>query len=276
MGDNPMPVHREEATQTPDETKLVLVNHQNDGTAVVTLNRPEKRNALSVTLIAALCSALEALDRDETVRAVVLTGSPGGPFSAGADLAELREISTLDAHNIQYLKGLADGVTRMKKPIIASVEGFALGGGFELALMCDVIYAADNAKLGLPEVTVGTIPGMGGTQRLSHLVGKHMAMKLILTGSSLIAAQFSAYLPGLNVLPALDVLPAAKACAREIAEKSGPVIKLAKQAILAAEGGLETGLEKERELYYSSFDLQDKKEGIGAFLGKRKAEWTHR
>ncbi|ERF68473.1 hypothetical protein EPUS_03791 [Endocarpon pusillum Z07020] len=275
MDDNQKAVHQDQKTSSTTHTQLILIDIQDDGTTVVTLNRPQKRNALSAALIADLNAAFRALERNDSVRAIVLTGSPGGPFSAGADLGELKHISTSEAYKIQYLKGLSDGITQVRKPIIASIEGFALGGGFELALMCDVIFVAENAHLGLPELKVGTIPGVGGTQRLTRLVGKHLAMKLILTGSSLPATQFSAYIPGLHVLPAAEVLPAAKQCAKDIAEKSGPVVALAKQAILAAESGLDSGFAIERGLYYSSFDLQDKSEGISAFLEKRKPEWTH-
>ncbi|KAI4161897.1 MAG: hypothetical protein LQ342_004463 [Letrouitia transgressa] len=174
MDDQQKAAHRDRETSSIAHTHLVLVDIQCDGTAVVTLNRPQKRNALSAVLIAELTTAFRALELNDSVRVIVLTGSPGGPFSAGADLGELKHISTSEAYKIQYLKGLSDGITQVRKPIIASIEGFALGGGFELALMCDVIFVAENARLGFPELKVGTIPGVGGTQRLTRLVGKHL------------------------------------------------------------------------------------------------------
>ncbi|KAL3426391.1 enoyl-CoA hydratase/isomerase [Phlyctema vagabunda] len=155
------------------DTALVQVGVDDTGVALVQINRPEKRNALSQKTIDTLVHAFSIVERDEKVRVVVLTGSKtAGPFSAGADLGELLHISTSAAHRISYLKDLSDAVAAMRKPIIAAVAGFALGGGFELAMMCDIIYAADDARFGLPELSVGTIPGAGGTQRLSRILGK--------------------------------------------------------------------------------------------------------
>ena len=208
---------------------------------------------------------------------------------AGADLSEMLHLTTAEAHKIQYLKDLNEAVTSMRKPIIAAVAGFALGGGFELAMMCDTIYAAEDAKFGLPELTVGTIPGAGGTQRLTRILGKQKAMDMILTSATVTGKELYGFGLVAQVFTADELVPATLAAAYKIASRSAPVAKLAKQAILngmcffrfavsgsslltfeAEETHLEAGLMLERSLYYSSFALEDKTEGMAAFVEKRQ------
>ncbi|TVY37638.1 Enoyl-CoA hydratase, mitochondrial [Lachnellula subtilissima] len=255
-------------------TSLVQVEVQDGlpGVALLKLNRPEKRNSLSQKLIDTLIAAIDMVEKNDTVKVVILTGSRiAGPFSAGADLSEMLHITTAEAHQIQYLKNLNEAVTSMRKPIIAAVAGFALGGGFELALMCDTIYAAEDAKFGLPELTVGTIPGAGGTQRLTRILGKQKAMDMILTSATVTGKELHGFGLVAQVFTADELLPATLTAACKIASRSAPVVKLAKQAILnAEETHLEAGLMLERSLYYSSFGLEDKTEGMAAFVEKRQ------
>ncbi|KAH7397624.1 ClpP/crotonase-like domain-containing protein [Cadophora sp. MPI-SDFR-AT-0126] len=255
-----------------NDSSLVQVTVDEHGVAVLKINRPEKRNALSQKIIDSLVAAFAMVERDSKVRVVILTGSrTAGPFSAGADLSELQHLSTSEAYRIEYLKDLSDAVASMRKPIIASVAGFALGGGFELAMMCDIIYAADDCKFGLPELTVGTIPGAGGTQRLTRVLGKQKAMHMILTSSTMTGKELEQLGLIAQAFPLDELYGATVVAARKIASRSMPVIQLAKQAILSAdETTLDAGLKVERSLYYSSFALQDRTEGMKAFVEKRQ------
>ncbi|EDU45663.1 CaiD Enoyl-CoA hydratase carnithine racemase [Pyrenophora tritici-repentis] len=258
------------------ELPSVGISIKNEGIAILELNRPRKRNALSQALIDELVTALRQFDHDPIVFAVILTSS--GPFSAGADLNELATLTTAEATRLGWLKDLNDAFSSFRKPVLAAVRGFALGGGFELALMCDMIFASADAQFGFPEITLGTIPGAGGTQRLTKTVGKQKAMELILTGATTSAAEMER-LGVVNrvVSSEEDVLEVATRTARTIASFSAPAIGLAKQAILAAETTtLGAGLEIERALYYSSFSLEDCREGVSAFREKRKACVQHR
>ncbi|KAF2854715.1 ClpP/crotonase [Plenodomus tracheiphilus IPT5] len=255
----------------------LVVSCKEAGVAVVVLNRPEKRNALSQGLIDELTGALRKLNDCPTVRAVVLSGSGAFPFCAGADLSELAKLTTAEATRIGWLKDLELAFSSFRKPIIAAVRKYAYGGGFELALMCDMIFASADAQFGFPEIKLGTIPGMGGTQRLTKSIGKHKAMEMILTGASTTASEMER-LGVVNrvVLPTQDVFDEALQVAQTIASLSAPAIGMAKQAIEAAESTtLNTGLEIERALYYSSFSLADCREGIAAFLEKRPASFQH-
>ncbi|CZR58230.1 related to enoyl-CoA hydratase precursor, mitochondrial [Phialocephala subalpina] len=250
------------------DTSLIQVTVDEKGVAVVKINRPEKRNALSQQTIDCLVRAIAMVERDDKVRVVVLTGSrSSGPFSAGADLSELQHLSTVEAHRIQYLKDLSDAITKMRKPIIASVAGFALGGGFELAMMCDILYAADDAKFGLPELSVGTIPGAGGTQRLARIVGKQKAMDMILTSSTMSGKELERLGLVARAFPLDKLYTSTIDAAHKIASKSVPVVQLAKQAILnSEETHMDAGLKYERSLYYSSFSLEDRTE-VGFWVG---------
>ncbi|KAG9230507.1 enoyl-CoA hydratase [Amylocarpus encephaloides] len=254
------------------EPSLVRVEVDAAGIALVKINRPEKRNALSQKLIDTLIDAMAMVERDVKVRVVVLTGSrTTGPFSAGADLGELLHISTTQAYATQYLADLNKSIISMRKPIICAVAGFALGGGFELAMMCDIIYAASDAKFGLPELTVGTIPGAGGTQRLTRVVGKQKAMDMILTSKTMTGSELEAIGLVARSFPLDEVLEEAMKSAGLIALRSVPVVGLAKEAILSAEQTtLDAGLKLERSLYYGSFALEDRTEGMAAFVEKRR------
>ena len=250
---------------------LVLIQRE-DPIAIVQLNRPEALNALSPALINELVAALEALDGDTKIRAIILTGSEKS-FAAGADI---KEMALLSAKEIQSQNPLAawDKIYKIKKPLIAAVSGFAFGGGCELSMMCDVIVASETAKFGQLEINLGIIPGAGGTQRLTHAIGKSKAMEWILTGNIYSAEE--ACKAGLvsRVTPAGEYLNEAKKLALKIVEKSPIALAAAKKAILGSlEFPLETGLQNERKLFYQLFDTQDQKEGMKAFLEKRKPEF---
>ncbi|EKG15693.1 Crotonase core [Macrophomina phaseolina MS6] len=263
-------------TTSTSETLLRLTT-RGDGVALVEFNRPSKRNAFSQVMIDELVSTLARLDEDAQVRAVVITGSPGGPFSAGVDLKELVQLSEAEAHERKFLRDLTDALSGFSKPLIAAVVGFALGGGFEVALLCDIIYAAPDALFGLPEIKIGTIPGAGGTQYLASLLGKHKAMEFILTGASATAQEFERLGLVNRTFPADSVLGEALQLAARIASMSGAVAKLAKRSVLnASENPLSAGLDKEKDLYYASFSTHDCKEGMTAFLEKRPPHFQHR
>jgi len=247
----------------------------NSEVGLIRLNRPKALNALSQSLIQQLLSALQSFDKDPRIGAVILTGSES-VFAAGADIKELKDLTFIRAYMGNFLQSLCDGVAAIRKPIIAVVQGFALGGGCELAMMCDMIYAAENATFGQPEVKIGTIPGAGGTQRLLRAVGKAKAMHMILTGETLSAAD--AERAGLvsKVLPTDKVLEAAIETAQKIASYSAPIVSMAKEAVHQAEElHLSEGIRFERRLYHSTFATLDSKEGMIAFVEKRNAAWTH-
>ncbi|OBS22959.1 hypothetical protein FPOA_09280 [Fusarium poae] len=257
-------------------TDLKLSVVEETGVATIQFNRPAKRHAFAQKTIDEIVATLAYLDSVETVRAVVLTGGPEGHFCAGMDLNELVELSTSKAHQIAFLKDLTDALDRFTKPIIAAVVGYALGGGFEISLACDIIYAAEDAMFGLPEVKIGTIPGAGGTQRLARALGKHKAMEFVLTGEPASGAEFERLGVVTKVFPKADVLYAAMALAEKIAKLSGPVIKTAKQAVLTVENStLSAGMTHEKALYYSTFGLNDFQEGIQSFLQKRAPTFKH-
>ncbi|KAF1358014.1 enoyl-CoA hydratase [Lizonia empirigonia] len=250
-----------------------IVTKKDGSVAILELNRPEKRNALSQALINELIEGLSGLARDATVRAVILTGSGEGPFCAGADLSELASISTAEASRIGWLKDLNDALDGFRKPIIAAVRGFAFGGGFELALLCDIIFASTNARFGFPEISLGTIPGMGGTQRLTKTLGKQKALELILTGLPVTAKEMEQRGVVNRVVSSdEDVLQEALIVAKIVATRSAPALRLAKHAVKTAETTtLNAGLEIERASYYGSFSFPDCQEGIAGFLEKRPA-----
>ncbi|CAI4217770.1 unnamed protein product [Parascedosporium putredinis] len=237
------------------------------GVALVVLHRPAKRNAFSQAMIQEMVATLAHLDVEDTIRAVIITGAPDGPFCAGMDLNELVQITTADAHQRAFLKDLTDAFARFSKPVIAAVVGFA----------CDMIYAAEDATFGLPEIKIGTIPGAGGTQRLARALGKHKAMEFILTGNPITGAEFERLGVVNKALPRQDVLPAATKLAEQIARNSGPIVKIAKQAVLTVENShLDAGMTAEKSLYYATFGFADFKEGQNAFLQKRAPDFQHK
>ncbi len=245
-----------------------LVVSREEAIAVVQLNRPDVLNALNRALMDELVSVLEGFDRDEEVRAIILTGSARA-FAAGADIREFADASAVD-----MLQGYRfqqwEQIRKVTKPIIAAVSGFALGGGNELAMLCDMIIAGESARFGQPEINLALIPGAGGTQRLTRAVGKYRAMELILTGRQITAREAEAMGLVTRVVPDEIVLNEAKSLARDIASRAPVAVRLAKEAILKAfDTTLETGLDYERKCFYLLFATEDKDEGVGAFLARR-------
>ncbi len=243
--------------------------------AIIRLNRPKALNALSHELMGELVEALNEFDRDDKIRVIILTGSDRA-FAAGADIKEMADENTV---SIMLKDQFAtwDRVRHTKKPIIAAVAGYALGGGCELAMTCDIIIAAESAQFGQPEISIGVIPGAGGTQRLTRAVGKYKAMEMILTGRPITAGE--ALRAGLvNKVVANEVLlDEAKALAEEIAKKSPIAVRLAKEAILKVfDTSISEGLEFERKNFYMLFSSEDQKEGMKAFIEKRPAAFTGR
>jgi enoyl-CoA hydratase len=245
-----------------------VLSERDGPVGVVTINRPRQLNALSSGVLAELVDALAAHDVDDEVRAIVLTGGPT-VFAAGADLKEFGEQSVVSMMSGNRV-ALFDRVRLISKPIIAAVSGYALGGGCELAMLCDMIVASETARFGQPEINVGLMPGAGGTQRLARTVGKAKAMEMVLTGSPIDAE--SAEKLGLvnRVVPADSVIEEAKALANKIAAKPPLSVKLSKQAVLKAfELPLTEAVDYERKLFYLLFATEDAKEGISAFVEKR-------
>jgi enoyl-CoA hydratase len=243
--------------------------------AVITLNRPKVLNALNQETMDEVVVALETLDRDDAVRCVVLTGGERA-FAAGADVNEMQ-----DATPVEMLSGYRfqqwERIRKVAKPIIAAVRGFALGGGCELAMLCDMIIAGEGARFGQPEISLGIMPGAGGTQRLTRAVGKARAMELVLTGRQITATEADRLGLLTRVVPDEVVFDEAKALAAQIARKAPVAVRLAKDAILKAfDTTLEGGLDYERKLFYLLFATEDRREGITAFLTKREARFTGR
>lgn len=242
---------------------------------LITLNRPKALNALNSQVLADLVAAVNGFGADPAIGAMVLTGSDKA-FAAGADIKEMQAISYVDAYSQDFFSGWEE-FTRVRKPVIAAVAGYALGGGCELAMMCDFIIAADTAKFGQPEITLGVIPGMGGSQRLTRFVGKSKAMDMCLTGRMMDAAE--AERSGLvsRVVPAAELVEEAVKAAAKIADFSLPSVMMAKEAVNRSyETTLAEGLRFERRLFHSLFALEDQKEGMAAFVEKRKPNFTNR
>ena len=250
-----------------------LLLSQDGFVATVQLNRPKVLNALNIELMTELVDCLEALDQDSGVRAIVLTGSERA-FAAGADIKEMADASAMDMlTRDQFARW--DRIRKIKKPIIAAVSGFALGGGCELMMHCDIIIASETARIGQPEILIGVMPGAGGTQRLTRAVGKGLAMEMILTGRQITAEE--AQKAGLvnKVVPIEFYLEEAQKLAREISDKPPIAVRLAKEAILKSfDTTIEMGLEYERKNFYLLFASEDMREGMSAFLEKRKPEWN--
>ncbi|CAA7619571.1 putative enoyl-CoA hydratase [Magnetospirillum sp. LM-5] len=243
---------------------------------LITLNRPKALNALCAALIRELGAALDAFEADNEIGAIVLTGSEKA-FAAGADIKEMATKSYMDVYLADFITNGWEQVTKCRKPVIAAVAGYALGGGCEMAMMCDFILAADTAKFGQPEITIGTIPGAGGTQRLTRAVGKAKAMEMCLTGRMMDAAE--AERAGLvsRIIPAADLVDEAIKVAERIAEMSRPVVMLCKESVNAAfETTLTQGVKFERRLFHSTFATEDQKEGMAAFAEKRTPSFKNR
>ncbi|MFG1210457.1 enoyl-CoA hydratase-related protein [Xanthobacter flavus] len=237
---------------------------------IITLNRPEALNALNSRITAELSQAAAAFDADPAIGAIVVTGSERA-FAAGADIKEIKDKTFAEVYEEQLITATWEGLSRVRKPTIAAVSGHAIGGGCEVALMCDIIVASETARFALPETTIGIIPGAGGTQRLTRIVGKAMAMDMILTGRALSAQEALAMGLVSRVVPAGTHVAEAVAIAARISASSGPVVRLAKEAVNQAyETHLQEGLYVERRLLYATFALEDRREGMNAFAEKRK------
>ena len=243
---------------------------------LVTLNRPKQLNALNDALMTELGEALLKFDADENIGAIVLTGNDKA-FAAGADIGAMVSWSYMDVYKTDYITRNWEALKRTRKPVIAAVAGFALGGGCEIALACDIVIAADTAKFGQPEIKIGVMPGAGGTQRLPRVIGKAKAMDMILTARMMDAQE--AERAGLvsRVVPAGKLLDEALAVANAICEFSGPAVMMAKEAVNRAyETPLAEGILFERRMFHSLFATEDQKEGMRAFVEKRKPEFKQR
>ncbi|UXN61316.1 enoyl-CoA hydratase [Phyllobacterium zundukense] len=252
-----------------------IIVETHDKVGLIRLNRPKALNALNSALLAELAEALEAFDKDTSIGAIVLTGSEKA-FAAGADIKEMQTLEFADAYLGDYFSEW-ERVTRLRKPLIAAVSGYALGGGCELAMMCDFIIAADSAKFGQPEITLGVMPGMGGSQRLTRFIGKSKSMDMCLTGRMMDATE--AERSGLvsRVVPASELIDEAMKAAGKIASFSLPVVMMTKETINRAyETTLAEGLRFERRVFHSMFALEDQREGMNAFAEKRAPGFKNR
>ncbi|MBD1206429.1 MAG: enoyl-CoA hydratase [Rhodobacteraceae bacterium] len=253
-----------------------LIVEIEDYTALIRLNRPEALNALNARLMQELAQAITAADRNDKVRCIVVTGSEKA-FAAGADVKEMAEKSFTDVYFDDLFAAEAEAIARTRKPLIAAVSGYCLGGGCELAMMCDFIIASDTAKFGQPEINLGIVAGMGGTQRLTRAVGKAKAMDMNLTGRFMDAAE--AERAGLvsRIVPAKDLMAEAMKAAAKIAEKSALTAMMVKESVnRAQETTLAEGLRFERRMFHAVFASEDQKEGMAAFMEKRQPQFRDR
>ncbi len=253
---------------------LILVE-VHDRVGLLTLNRPKAMNALNDALMDELGEALLKFDTDPAIGAIIITGSDKA-FAAGADIADMQDRSYMDVYLTDFITRNWETMRRVRKPVIAAVSGYALGGGCELALMCDIIIAADNAKFGQPEIKLGIIPGAGGTQRLPRAVGKAKAMDMILTARMMSAAEAESSGLVSRVVPAENLMNEAMEVATVIASMSAPAVLMAKETVHRAwEAPLSEGILFERRHFHALFGTQDQKEGMRAFLEKRQPHFTH-
>ncbi len=253
-----------------------LIVEQRGRVGLITLNRPKQLNALCDALVEEMKSALDKFEADEGVGCIVITGSEKA-FAAGADITAMKDFSYMDAYKSDYITRNWERVKTCRKPVIAAVAGYALGGGCELAMMCDFIIAADTAQFGQPEIKLGTLPGAGGSQRLPRAVGKAKAMDMCLTARMMNAEE--AERAGLvsRIVPAEKLLDEALDAATKIAAFSLPAVMMVKESVNRAfESSLQEGLLFERRVFHASFALEDQKEGMSAFAEKRKPEFKHR
>src|SRR5215813_10452168 len=243
---------------------------------IVTLNRPKALNALCDSLVAELGSAFDSLEADAEIGAIVITGSERA-FAAGADIKEMKDRSFADVYSSDFITSSWERIAKCRKPVIAAVAGYALGGGCEIAMMCDIILAADNAKFGQPEITLGVLPGAGGTQRLTRVVGKSKAMEMCLTGRMMDAAEAERSGLVARVVPLAQLMDEAVKLAERIAGMSAPVVMMVKEAVNRAyETTLAEGIRFERRLFHASFATEDQKEGMAAFVEKRPPNFRNR
>ncbi len=243
---------------------------------LITLNRPNALNALNAALVGEMAQALDAFEADAAIGCIIVTGSEKA-FAAGADIKEMQPKNYMDVYKADFITRDWERLAQCRKPVIAAVAGYALGGGCEMAMMCDFIIAADNAKFGQPEINLGTIPGAGGTQRLTRFVGKSKAMEMCLTARMMDAAE--AERSGLvsRVVPLAELMTEAMKAAEKICSLSRPIVMIAKESVNRAyETTLAEGIRFERRIFHSTFATEDQKEGMAAFAAKRKAEFKHK
>ncbi len=253
-----------------------LIVETDEGVSLIRLNRPQALNAFNSQLMDELTAALDAAESDTNVRCIVITGSERA-FAAGADIKEMATKSYAEVFGEDFITRNWERVSRCRKPVIAAVAGYALGGGCELAMMCDFIIAAENAKFGQPEITIGVSPGAGGTQRLTRFAGKAKAMDMILTARMMDAAEAERAGVVSRVVPLADLLDEAMKAAKTIAALSPNAVMLTKEMVNAAyETPLTLGVKLERRLFHSLFAFEDQKEGMAAFIEKRKPEFKGR
>ena len=247
-----------------------------DKVAIITLSRPEALNALNTKLMDELTDALVKADADAAVSVIIVTGSEKA-FAAGADIKEMQGKTAMDAYSQDFITANWEAATRVRKPIIAAVAGYALGGGCELAMMCDIVIAADTAKFGQPEITIGAIPGAGGTQRLTRAVGKAKAMEMCLTGRMMGAEEAERSGLVARVVPAADLMDEALKTANKIAEFSRPVTMMVKECVdRAFETTLAEGILFERRVFHGVFASEDQTEGMTAFVEKRQPSFKNK
>lgn len=262
-------------TTNPNAQDVVL-SHVDGNVGVIQINRPEVMNALNDAVMEGIAAAVVAFEADADIGAIVLCGQPKA-FAAGADIGAMCDFDYASVLGRDFTKANWDTIRTARKPIIAAVSGFALGGGCEMAMLCDLVYAADTAKFGQPEIKLGTMPGAGGTQRLSRAIGKAKAMDMALTGRMLSAREAEQAGLVARVFPQAYLLSETMALAQAIAEQSRPVAMMIKEAINQAyESPLQAGLLFERRLFHATFALADQKEGMSAFVAKRKPKFSHR
>jgi enoyl-CoA hydratase len=261
------------SSETPSYETVIVDTEGAVG--ILRLNRPKALNALSGQLIADLNAALDAFEADDSIGAIVLTGSEKA-FAAGADIKEMQALGYVDIFMNDFVARW-ERLAEARKPVVAAVSGFALGGGCELALMCDVVIAADNARFGQPEITLGLIPGAGGTQRLARAIGKAKTMDMVLTGRMIDATEAERIGLVSRVVPAAELMETAIAAAQKIAGLSRPSVMMAKEAVNRAfESPLAEGIRTERRLFHSLFATEDAREGMAAFLDKRPPQFRNR
>jgi enoyl-CoA hydratase len=253
-----------------------IIAEKRGAVGMVTLNRPQALNALCIQLMRELGQALDDFEADDAIGAIVITGSEKA-FAAGADIKEMKDKSFVECYLEDFITSSWERTAQCRKPVIAAVAGFALGGGCELAMMCDIILAADNAKFGQPEITLGVLPGAGGTQRLTRFIGKSKAMEMCLSGRMMDAAEAERSGLVARVVPVAQLMDEALKLAERIAGMSAPIAMMVKESVNRAyETTLAEGVRFERRLFHAAFATEDQKEGMTAFVEKRQPAFKHR
>ena len=253
-----------------------ILTEKDDTVAIITLNRPDALNAFNIQLMNEVTDALKAFEADDDIGCMIITGSEKA-FAAGADIKEMADKTYMEAFKEDFITANWESASRCRKPIIAAVAGYALGGGCELAMMCDFILAADNAKFGQPEITIGAMPGAGGTQRMTRFIGKSKAMEMCLTGRMMDVEEAERCGLVSRVVPKGELREEALKVAKQIASFSRPIVMLTKESVdRAYETTLSEGVRFERRVFHSVFATEDQKEGMAAFVEKRKPNFKHR